>query len=161
MNGMANVHEYPQLNPLPPRLLHWCSNYTKHMSSKSTFYNNILSIAQTTVDNGRTTTYEQIGGPHSVKLNGRVIHYIPSNKPSDRRGLAYFTYDCSDKNLDDHVDLINASITEIENRVEHKVLKDFFNEMKINNIYVKQVTTFSLSIINYNYKTLLFKCYDR
>jgi hypothetical protein len=59
------------------------------------------------------------------------------------------------------VDLINASITEIENRVEHKVLKDFFNEMKINNIYVKQVTTFSLSIINYNYKTLLFKCYDR
>jgi hypothetical protein len=145
MNGAALTENYPQLKPLPPQLKNICLTYLKHMSAKCTFYNNILSIGKTSVSNGRTNRYEQINAPHSVKLNGRVIHTFPkTNRPTDHRGLAYFTYDFAEQKLSDHVDYVNRNLTNIGNRIEKDYLKIIFNEMKENNIYAKQVTFFNI-----------------
>jgi hypothetical protein len=48
------------------------------MTAKATYYNNILSLAATAVDNGRGGGWEKIIGDHAVKLNGRTYHFIPS-----------------------------------------------------------------------------------
>jgi hypothetical protein len=149
MNGRALYDPYPQLRPLPNRLQHICVNLIEHMSSKSAYYNNILSIAQTTVDNGRTNRYEQINGPHAIKLNGRVIHTIPRNTPTDRRGLSYFTYDGAAQRMKDHVDDINAKRTNENHNIRFDLLSELYEEMKSNNQYVKQVIKFIVTIMFY------------
>jgi hypothetical protein len=144
MKGLALDEPYPQLNPLPNNLKRFLIEYTKHMSSKCVFYNNTLCIAQTTVENGRTNRYEQINGSHSIKLNGRVTNTLPRNTPADRRGLAYFTYDNAEQRLQEHVRSKNAKHTTNEHNVEEFILLSLFNELKDNNIYVKQVNCFNL-----------------
>jgi hypothetical protein len=138
-NGKFLQHPYPQLNPLPPQLKRICTKYTSHMSAKSAFYNNILSIAQTTVENGRTGRYEKIAGPHALRMNGRVHHFIPRITAKDRRGLAYFTYDCAAVTMQEHVKEINAKMKNIKHTIEYQFLEIFFNEMVEVNVYVKQV----------------------
>ena len=138
MNGNAFNSSFPLLRPLPPILKRLCEQYTDHMSPFSAYYNNILSIAQTTVKNGNTDKYEQINGPHAVKLNGRVIHTIPRNTKKDSRGLSYFTYDCSEVRMEDHVDSINAN-KKPQHKISFLFLIDIFNELKLYNKYVIQV----------------------
>jgi hypothetical protein len=96
------------------------------------------------VENARTNRYEQINGPHSIKLNGRVINTLPRNTPADRRGLAYFTYDNAEQRLQEHVRSKNAEHTTNEHNVEEFILLSLFNELKDNNIYVKKVNCFNL-----------------
>ena len=147
MNGNALNDPYPQLKPLPSEFKRIFENYTPHISAQSAYYNNILSIAQTTVENGNQNKYESIGGPHAVKLNGRVIHTIPRNTKDDRRGLSYFTYDCFQKRMDDHVDIINNKIIQKQTNIEKQnnqvlkkdFLKIFYNELAKNNVQVKKV----------------------
>ena len=62
MNGIALNDPYPQLKPLPLEFKRIFENYTPHISAQSAYYNNILSIAQTTVENGNQNKYESIGG---------------------------------------------------------------------------------------------------
>ena len=63
---------FPALNPLPPDLRRVACERINHFSSKSAIYNNLFSIAVTSVDNGREGVgFETFNMPASVKVNGR------------------------------------------------------------------------------------------
>jgi len=83
-----NLH----LNPLPPVLMQYAMSHVAHLSPNSAYYNSLLSIASTGVDNGLSGGYERIHGDHSVTLRGRTYHYI-GDPNSWRGGINYFTHD--------------------------------------------------------------------
>ena len=147
----ANV--FPQLQPLPPQLRHYSTTVPLHFSPKSSFYNNILSIGQITVDNGRGNRYEVIGGPHAVRLNGRVEHIIGQNTPESRRGLSYFTYCDADNRLFQHTFRINENSN--DNPLEYEILQKLYHEQRELNQYAREVISFI--IIKYFYSLLIVK----
>ena len=92
LGGRALDPEYfPILNPMPRELHHLAAERIEHMSSNSTYYNNILSLGATGIDNGTSGGYEKMVGDHAIKLNGRTYHYLP--KTGGAGGLEYFTFD--------------------------------------------------------------------
>lgn len=78
MNGyVTNLYlPYPRLEALPHEFASKLIEDPAHWSEFSAYYNNILNIASTGVENGRTNRYEQFNMDASVKLNGRTFHYI-------------------------------------------------------------------------------------
>ena len=58
---------FPKLKQLPIVIKRFATNYTSHMSKKSAFYNNMLSIVKIGIDNGRGNRYERLNaGPSNV-----------------------------------------------------------------------------------------------
>ena len=99
---------YPRLFELPMFLKELVLNRTEHISSRSSFYNNMFSIAVTGYDNGRDNGCERINGPSSLKMNGRSYHYIPNSNNQKYGGIANFTYDGSYQ-VNQHIDYLNGS----------------------------------------------------
>ena len=99
---------YPKLFELPMYLKELVLNRTEHISSRSSFYNNMFSIAVTGYDNGRDNGCERINGPSSLKMNGRSYHYIPNSNNQKYGGIANFTYDGSYQ-VNQHIDYLNGS----------------------------------------------------
>jgi len=129
---------FPQLKPLPPQLKKYSTTLPLHFSPKSTFYNNILSIGQISVDNGRGNRWERIDGrPSAVKLNGRVEHVLWKNTPQSQHGLSYFTYCDADQRLFQHTFEINEKSN--DNPLEYNILLDLYNEQRELNKYAKEV----------------------
>ena len=90
---LTNI-KYPKLFELPIFLKRLMLDRTEHLSSRSSFYNNIFSIAVTGYENGRDGVgCEQINGPSSLKINGRSFHFFPSSSKQKFGGIANFTYD--------------------------------------------------------------------
>jgi len=131
---------FPQLKPLPPQLKKYSTTLPLHFSPKSSFYNNLLSIGQISVDNGRGNQYEHIVGPHAVKMNGRVEHILGQNTPETRRGISYFTYCDADQRMQKDTRKINE--TNGDYPLEYDILKDLYYEQRELNQYAKEVFKF-------------------
>jgi hypothetical protein len=72
LNGMA-LHsiEFPNIGDFPPEIAFLTYERLQHMSSKSSYYNGVLSLGATAIDNGTGGGWEKIVGDHAVKLHGR------------------------------------------------------------------------------------------
>jgi len=99
---------YPKLFELPVYLKELILNRTEHLSSRSSYYNNMFSIAVTGYDNGRDIGCEQINGPSSLKMNGRSYHYIPNSNKQNYGGIANFTYD-GKYQVNQHIGYLNGT----------------------------------------------------
>jgi hypothetical protein len=119
-NGKLTTDEqYPKLFQLPLYLRHLILERTQHFSSRSSYYNNIFSIAVTGYDNGRQGVgCESINGPSSVKMNGRAYHFFPTSANQKFGGIANFTYDGSYQ-VEQHGEFLNL------NRKDERVNKQF------------------------------------
>lgn len=86
--------------------------YDNHIGRSSAFYNNMMSIASTSVQNGgRRAGYEnRAGGNSSVTLNGNTYSYLRSGSASASGGIRYLTYDGINEQgaVDAHIDAING-----------------------------------------------------
>lgn len=120
---------------MPPNLGHIVFNLLDHMGSRSAYYNNILAMGVTGVDNGKGGKWEKIHGDHAVKLNGRTYHYL--NKGGGMCGLQYFTFDAR-ASLDAHADVVNLNENRTGGRVKKDYLMRIFNELKECNHVVKE-----------------------
>jgi hypothetical protein len=98
MNGRALDELYfPQLEVMPLQLFTLATTRIEHMSSNSTYYNNVLALGATGVDNGAGGGFEKMVGDHAIKLNGRTYHFLP--KTGGSGGLQYFTFDAMQSSL--------------------------------------------------------------
>lgn len=107
------------------------------MGPKSSYYNNILSMGVTGVDNGKGGGWESIRGDHAVKLNGRTYHFLP--KTGGTGGLQYFTWDAAAA--------MSCYRDEINRRTEHVVkrnLTNLFEELKQCNYLVQELQQIGL-----------------
>jgi len=104
----VHSESYPKLYELPVYLKELLLHRTEHLSSRSSFYNNMFSIAVTGYDNGRDIGCEQVNGPSSLKMNGRSYHYIPNSNNQSYGGIANFTYDGSYQ-ISQHIEYLNGS----------------------------------------------------
>jgi hypothetical protein len=99
---------YPKLFELPLFLKNLMLLRTEHLSTKSSYYNNMFSIAVTGYDNGRKGVgCEQINGPSALKINGRVYHFFPPSANQKFGGISNFTYDGAYQ-LEGHANLLNG-----------------------------------------------------
>ena len=97
---------------------------TEHLSSRSSYYNNIFSIAVTGYDNGKDGVGSQmINGPSSLKINGRAFHFFPSSSKQKYGGIANFTYDGSYQ-AECHADVLNTD------QQDPKVNRNFVKGMR-------------------------------
>jgi hypothetical protein len=83
-----NPNLLPDIGVLPSELAHLTYDRIDHMSSKSSYYNGVLALGATGVDNGTGGGWEKIIGDHAVKLHGRTFHFLPSTGGCG--GLEYF-----------------------------------------------------------------------
>jgi hypothetical protein len=93
-NGQCISTQYPVLRPLPEVLKQAVLSDMVHWSDKSTYYNNIFSMAATKVDNGIDGRFSHGLGNSCVKIQGRIYHFIPNTL--NTTGLAYLTYDAKE-----------------------------------------------------------------
>jgi hypothetical protein len=117
--------DFPKLFPLPLYLRSLILNYTEHLSPKSSYYNNVFSIAATGYDNGQDGVgCERINGPAALKMNGRVYHYIPQCATERYGGIGNFTYDGAYQLVEEHANSINTR--ERDPNVKIPFLKGFY-----------------------------------
>ena len=88
------IRKFPelQLEPLPPVLRQYAMSHIVHLSPNSSYYNTILAMASTGVENGQGGGFERINGDHAVTLRGRTYHYL-GHPNSWTGGIPYFTHD--------------------------------------------------------------------
>jgi hypothetical protein len=94
----------------------------EHFSNSSAFYNRMLSIGSTFIDNKRGGRAETIYGNHAVTINGEVKYYIPKNIEGNRGGIHYFTFDGLDQ-LIAHAEDINDRQSEASKRLHGAKVK--------------------------------------
>jgi hypothetical protein len=92
------------------------------MSSKSSYYNGILALGATAVDNGTGGGWEKILGDHAVKLHGRTFHFLPQTGGCG--GLEYFTFNAQEAAVN-HAFSLNTNLCEY-------ILQNIFHELKEN-----------------------------
>jgi len=97
IEGRVFHDEYPQLQPLPNEYADVLLQNHEHFSKYGAFYNKILCIGSTSVENGRNDAYEQIRCESGVKLNGHTTHYLHKVNGTLRAGKRYFTFDNTDE----------------------------------------------------------------
>ena len=115
--------KYPKLFELPQYIKNLIINRTEHFSFRSSYYNNIFSIAVTGYDNGKEGVgSEHVNGPSSLKINGRAFHFFPTSSKQKYGGIANFTYDGSFQ-AENHANLINSNQT--DKRVNKTFVKGF------------------------------------
>ena len=123
--------KYPKLLELPIFLKNLMLHRTQHFSSRSSFYNNIFSIAVTGYDNNKQGGgAENVNGPSALKINGRAYHFFPSSSKQKFGGIANFTYDGAFQ-AQSHADLING------NQEDEKVNKNFVKGLSIDFYFLK------------------------
>ena len=106
----AVIRKFPQLQlqALPPTLKQYALSHIPHLSPNSAYYNGILAIASTKVENGIGRGYERIAGDHAVSLRGRTYHYFGDPK-SWKGGIQYFTHDSVKAALEHGESLISSA----------------------------------------------------
>jgi energy-coupling factor transporter ATP-binding protein EcfA2 len=153
INGEATiangVNGFPQLDPLPDIFVNKLRNMTHHYSSNSAYYNNILSIASTGIDNGRTHRFEQIAGDSAVKLNGRTYHYIRNVNGNHHGALRYFTFDDTEE-LANHAQFLNGD-NHLNPVVRVNDLEELFQQQKLDNVYVHDIQQVAQRIGNFTH----------
>jgi hypothetical protein len=112
---------YPKLFELPVYLKNLMLQRTEHLSSRSSYYNNIFSIAVTGYDNGRDGVgAERRNGPSALTINGRVYHFFPNSVNQKYGGIANFTYDGCFQ-VQSHADMLNNNLP--DSIVQRKFVK--------------------------------------
>ena len=132
---------FPPRLALPEQLLFYATERTEHFHRSSAYYNNILSIGATGVDNGRGGGYESIIGTSALKLNGRVYSFIP--QLNSNSGLRYFTHD-DYPSVAEHAAMLNdrapASALRHDNLpVRDEILRALFNELRDCNDFASEL----------------------
>jgi len=79
LNGQALREPFPQLNFLPPNILHYARDRILHMGRNSVSYNSVLCCAATGVENNEGGGFDVIHGDHAVRLHGRTYHFLPTS----------------------------------------------------------------------------------
>lgn len=124
--------QYPHLRPLPSKLSSYIQD-TANFSRISSTYNNILAMGATGVENDRGGGFERdMFGPHAVKLNGRMYHFLPSITSSTTDpscGLSYFTFDAQAAMIR-HVQTLHGSGGIGHDYVREAIVQDIYNEIK-------------------------------
>jgi hypothetical protein len=120
---LSNI-SYPTLAPLPQELRRLAIDRIEHFSARSSFYNGILALGATGVDNGRGGGWESIHGEHAVKLNGRTYHHI--NTAHRNGGLHHFIWD--ETSLFEHSHGLNSGRQAF--RVEDEFLHRIYREQQ-------------------------------
>jgi hypothetical protein len=129
MNGIAlHANKFPNHGILPDELSFLAFERIEHMSPKSSFYNGVLALGATAVDNGTGGGWEKIIGDHAVKLHGRTYHFLP--RTGGCGGLEYFTYNAQDSLLN-HITALNGNVCEY-------YLKKIFDELKQTNCLIEE-----------------------
>ena len=134
MKGRALTESwFPQLKPIPTFLKDIAIPNVKFFSGQSAYYNNILCIGSTGVDNGKTNGFEKIQGNHAVRLNGKTYHFLGNKGTANiKGGLKYFTYD-SLHQATEHA----KSVSSKKNDLQVKTLKILFRGLQRTNVLVK------------------------
>lgn len=129
LNGIALcANKFPNHGILPDELSFLAYERIAHMSPKCSFYNGVLALGATAVDNGTGGGWEKIIGDHSVKLHGRTYHFLP--RTGGCGGLEYFTYNAQDS-LTNHITSLNGNVCEY-------FLRKIFEELKITNCLIQE-----------------------
>jgi hypothetical protein len=109
--GKSLKSPFPQLLKYPEELRKLIFAHKAHMGRCSAYYNNLFTIATTTVDNGgRKKGYENM--PNGcVTLNGRTSSFI--NSKGKMGGVRYFTHNGIDAAataaiMEQHIAIING-----------------------------------------------------
>jgi hypothetical protein len=85
---------FTPLKPYPPEIVKMFFADPGHFSGSSAMYNRTLSIADTSLDNGRKGNgVERRFGDNAVTINGSVTYYVRKDALKSRGGLSYFTHD--------------------------------------------------------------------
>jgi hypothetical protein len=129
MEGMAlQGNNFPNFGDLPTTLAFYTYERLEHMSAKSSFYNGVLALGATAIDNGTGGGWEKIVGDHSVKLHGRTYHFLPQTGGCG--GLEYFTFNAQEM-LMRHADSLNGNICQ-------SILDRLFSELKFVNLLIQE-----------------------
>jgi len=147
--------DFPFLLPISDDLLDIYVKDVEHIGRFSAYYNNVLSISVTAVDQGPGGQgWEKLVGSHAVKLHGRTYHYLP--KTGGSGGISYFTFDALNAAIE-HGESLNGVHLQINN----DYIRALYAFLKVENIYVKECQMIGMTdvhdmTININTKTSLF-----
>jgi hypothetical protein len=100
----------------------------EHMSKKSSFYNGVLALGATAIDNGTGGGWERIVGDHAVKLHGRTYHFLPATGGCG--GLEHFTFNAHETRTH-HIESLGENICRYH-------LEKIFHELKLTNSLVQE-----------------------
>ena len=133
---------FPTRYVLPEQLMFYATERTEHFHHSSVYYNNIMSIGATGIDNGRGGGFETIIGASAVKMNGRSYSFIPQLNSSNG-GLRYFTHD-DYPSVAEHAAMLNDRAPAIAHRhdnlpVRDEILRAMFNEQKDCNEFASEL----------------------
>jgi hypothetical protein len=127
-NGEAlDGRKFPQLLPLPPVLSQLYFHRMEHMGSKSGYYNSVLALGATGVDNGKGGGWEKVRGDHSVKLCGRTYHYMPTTGGTS--GIQFFCYDAA-TSLESYGDSLNDPTSRHGSNIVNTNLMKIYRELQ-------------------------------
>lgn len=130
LNGRAKDPAYfPTLWPLPPYIRFLAMDRIEHMGGRSSYYNAVLSLGATAVDNGKGGGWEKIRGNHAVKLNGRTYHYIPKTGGLCQGGIQYFTYDAASQ-MEAYTESLNTPNGRHGERTVREYVRGIYEELK-------------------------------
>jgi hypothetical protein len=130
LNGRAhNPSYFPPLWPLPPYIRFLAMDRLEHMGGRSSYYNAVLALGATAVDNGKGGGWEKIRGNHAVKLNGRTYHFIPKTGAHCQGGIQYFTYDAASQ-MEAYTESLNTPNGQHGERTVREYLKGIYAELK-------------------------------
>jgi len=98
-NGkMLKLPQY-RFRTISDTMVNLINNNLEHLNRNSLYYNSILSLGCTMVDNKDDPVDPQkwvrMNGPHAVKIHGTTRHFLP-NTSRVRSGIEYFTFHSSE-----------------------------------------------------------------
>jgi len=126
LNGQALREPFPQLRPLPPKMLHYARDRIHHMGRNSVSYNSVLCCAATGVENNEGGGFDVIHGDHAVRLHGRTYHFLPTS--AGNGGLNYFTFDSLASCTEYATTTLNNAAKGYQ-RIIQPFLKDIYEEL--------------------------------
>jgi hypothetical protein len=130
LKGRAHDSTYfPPLWPLPPYIRFLATDRLEHMGGRSSYYNAVLALGATAVDNGKGGGWEKIRGNHAVKLNGRTYHFIPKTGAHCQGGIQYFTYDAASQ-MEAYTESLNTPNGQHGERTVREYVKGIYEELK-------------------------------
>lgn len=124
----CKANTFPSIGELPTALAFLTYERLEHMSMKSSFYNGVLALGATAIDNGTGGGWERILGDHAVKLHGRTYHFLPETGGCG--GLEHFTYNAHETRIN-HLESLNGNICRYN-------LEKIFHELKLTNSLVQE-----------------------
>jgi hypothetical protein len=136
------------LKPLTKEMEKLFKDNVAHLSRASSFYNNLLAMCSTGVDNGKQGGFEKRIGAHAVTICGRIYHHFPKVQTTNPSGgLGYFMFDhVSDQFFLNHVNRMNKSSNE-----NIEIIHDYENTETVTNEFDEE-TIFDTYEDNLNFE---------